>query len=102
MEWCGQTDWNKYPIAKTSAAFLQDFHHNPAIIRYKPPHIAICCLSLALQTYGISIPLTDESEDGTIWYSVFTKDLSKELHWEICEKIMETYNYDSELTENGK
>lgn len=49
---------------------LQDFHHNPAILNYKPSHIAICCLSLALQTYGVQVPLTDENDDSTVWYNV--------------------------------
>lgn len=57
---------------------------------------------MALQAYGVNIPLTDETEEGTVWYSVFAKDLSKELHWEICEKIMETNNYDTEMTEKEK
>lgn len=96
VEWVGQNEWNKYPIAKTSAAFLQDFHHNPVIIKYKPSHVAICCLSLAFQCYGVTVPLTDENEEGTVWYSIFAKDLSKELNWEITEKIIETYNYEAD------
>jgi len=97
IEWFGQTVWNQMPIAKTSAAFLQDFHHNQFIIQYKPSHVAICCLSLALQTYGINVPLTEEIDEGAVWYSVFAKDLSKEKHWEITEKIMETYNYEQDI-----
>lgn len=97
VEWFGQNEWNKYPIAKASAAMLQDFHHNPAIIKYKPSHVAICCLSLAFQAYAINVPLTDECDDGTVWYSVFAKDLSKEQHWEIVEKIVETYHYEADV-----
>ncbi|XP_037926804.1 cyclin-Q [Hermetia illucens] len=92
QDWFGSTKWNSLPIAKTAAAFLQDFHHNPAILNYKPSHIAICCLSLALQTYGVQVPLTDENDDSTVWYNVFVKDLTKDKHWEIIEHIMEVYN----------
>ncbi|XP_063699710.1 cyclin-Q [Culicoides brevitarsis] len=96
VEWFGQKLWSEFPIPKTSAAFLQDFHHNPAIIDYKPSHVAICCLSLAFQVYGVNVPLTGEvSEDG-LWYSVFAKDLTKDLHWEIVQKIMETYDYEKD------
>lgn len=97
VEWFGQNVWNQMPIAKTAAAFLQDFHHNPAIISYKASHIAICCLSLALQTYGVNVPLTEEVDEDGVWYSVFAKELAKEKHWEITEKIMETYNYEQEI-----
>lgn len=66
-------------------------------MNYKPSHIAIACLSLALQTYGVHVPLTDENDESATWYHVFTKDLTKEKHWEIIEKIMEIYNNEAEL-----
>lgn len=96
QDWLGSAHWNALPIAKTAAAFLQDFHHNPAILNYKPSHTAICCLSLALQTYGVQVPLTDENDESTVWYNVFVKDLTKEKHWEIIEQIMDVYNNESE------
>lgn len=95
-EWFGQDEWNKFPIAKLSVAYLQDFHHNSDIIKFKPSHVVICCISLALQVLGINVPLTDETEEGTIWYTVFAKDLTKELLWEIIELIMETYNFETD------
>lgn len=70
QDWFGSTVWNSMPIAKTSAGFLQDFHQNSAILDYKPAHIAICCLSLAFQTYGVQVPLTDDYDENTVWYSV--------------------------------
>lgn len=97
QDWFGPTAWNAMPIAKTAAAFLQDFHHNPAILNYKPSHVAISCLSLALQTYGAQVPLTDENDDSSTWYHVFVKDLSKDKHWEIIEHIMDVYNNEAEI-----
>lgn len=127
QDWFGQSVWNSMPVAKTAASFLQDFHSISSILDYKPSHIAICCISLSLQTYGIQVPITDDFDDNTIWYSVsfcfifnlnntqqtnfqliiiifyfyelkvFTKDLNRDLHWEIVQKIMEMYNYESEL-----
>lgn len=70
QEWFGSNVWNSNPVAKASAAFLQDFHHSPIILNYKPSHIAICCLSLALQTYGVHVPSTDDNDESSIWYSV--------------------------------
>lgn len=100
QEWVGPNEWNSLPIAKTAAAFLQDFHHSPEILNFKPSHIAIACLSLALQTYGVHVPLTDESDESTIWYHVFTKDLTKDKHWDIIEKIMEVYNNEIDVIEH--
>lgn len=94
QDWFGPNVWNSLPIAKTSAAFLQDFHHSPEILKYKPSHVAIACLSLALQTYGVHVPLTDESDESSVWYKVFSPELTKERHWEIVEDIMEVYNYE--------
>lgn len=97
QDWLGPTIWNSAPIAKSAAAFLQDFHHNAAILNYKPEHVAVSCLSLALQTYGIQVPSTDENDDKAIWYHVFVQDLTKDLHWEISEKIIEVYSNEAEL-----
>lgn len=70
QEWFGPTQWKSMPIAKISAGFLQDFHMTSAILDYEPTHIAICCLSLAFQTYGIQVPLTEDFDEETVWYSV--------------------------------
>lgn len=70
QDWLGSNVWSTVPIAKTAAAFLQDFHHSPKILNHKATHIAICCLSLALQTYGVQVPVTDESDDQSLWYTV--------------------------------
>ncbi|KAL0278446.1 UNVERIFIED_CONTAM: hypothetical protein PYX00_000266 [Menopon gallinae] len=86
-------EWKKLPLAKSSTAFLQDFHHDPSILEYKPQHVAIAAINLALQVYGVQVPLSDES-DNNAWYNVFVSDLSKEKLWEITEKIMDVYEKD--------
>lgn len=70
QEWFNPTVWNSFPIAKTAAACLQDFHHSASILDYKASHIAICCLSIAFETYGIQVPLTEDFDENTIWYRV--------------------------------
>ncbi|KAK9892211.1 hypothetical protein WA026_019015 [Henosepilachna vigintioctopunctata] len=94
--WVGKDSWNSSPLARTSAAFLQDFHHDPSILDYEPQHIAIACISLALQCLGIRLPLMEDNDE--IWYSIFCKDLQKDKNWEIMEKIMETYNKEPETS----
>lgn len=93
-DWFGPVVWSSMPIAKTAAGFLQDFHHSPDILLYKPAHVAVCCLSLALQIYGVQVPVrTDQDIDPEQWYVAFVgDDLSKDTHWAICEKILEVYD----------
>lgn len=99
QDWIGVKEWNALPVAKTAASFLQDFHHSPKILEHKPDHIAICSLALALQAYGVQVPLTDEVEEVTSWYNIFCKDLTREKHWEIIEDIIEVYNAEAEIDE---
>uniref|UniRef100_A0A1B0BRL0 Uncharacterized protein n=1 Tax=Glossina palpalis gambiensis TaxID=67801 RepID=A0A1B0BRL0_9MUSC len=46
---------------------IAHFHHSPKFLDYKVTHVAISCLSLALQTYGIQAPLTNESSESSVW-----------------------------------
>lgn len=87
----GKQQWNSTPIARAAASFLQDFHHDPSILEYTPQHVAIACISLAVQCYGVQLPLVDDGDED-VWYAVFAKDLSRDRHWEIVEKMMEVYN----------
>lgn len=58
----------------------QDFHHDSAILDYKPQHLAIACLFLAFQCYGVSVP-TDSEDDGTSWF------MASFLFYFLCLKI---------------
>lgn len=100
QDWFGSKSWNALPIAKTAAACLQDFHHSSSILDYKPAHIAICCLSIAFETYGVQVPLTDDFDETTIWYNIFCKDLTSDKHWEIMSKIIDVYNTESEIEDD--
>lgn len=71
--WFGEEEWSKYPVAKTSMALLQDFHHSPAILDYPPNLIAIACINLSLQIYGVVVPLMDEC-DQQPWFNVSIYD----------------------------
>lgn len=63
--------WQSYPIAKTSWALLQDLHHDPKILDEQPGHIAIACIALSLQTYGIQIPALHNGNDEYGWTKVW-------------------------------
>lgn len=94
-DWFGPV-WSSMPIAKTAAGFVQDFHHSPEILLFKPAHVAICCISVALQIYGVQVPVRGD-QDPEQWYVAFVgDDLSKEQHWTICGKILAVYDNDDE------
>lgn len=113
-EWFGPNVWNSMPVAKTAASFLHDFHASPYILDYSPSDVAICCLLLTFQIYGVQVPLTDDFDENAVWYrvrwlficnaihlqlnidsfQVFSKNLTKEMAWQIIEKIMDVYNND--------
>ncbi|XP_017113593.1 cyclin-Q [Drosophila elegans] len=97
QDWVGADVWNSVPIAKAAASYLQDFHHSANILKYKPTHVAIGCLSLALQTYGIQVPLTDESDESAMWYKPLVKDFTRENQWEIIENVIEVYKHEAFL-----
>lgn len=100
QDWFGVKEWNALPVARMAASYLQDFHHSTKIIEHQPDHIAVCCLALAFQTYGIQVPLTDELDDVSAWFNIFCKDLTREKHWEIIEDILDVYNADAEIDES--
>ncbi|XP_057327297.1 cyclin-Q isoform X1 [Microplitis mediator] len=97
--WFGEDEWSKYPVAKTSLALLQDFHHSPAILDYPPNCIALACINLTLQVYGVVVPLMDEC-DQLPWFNVFCKELTREKLWEIMEKVMSTYDPEPETQDS--
>lgn len=51
-------EWKAAPLAKAATAFLQDLHHHSAVLEYKPQHLAVAAINLALQV-GV-LPSTNE------------------------------------------
>ena len=56
----------RYPIARTSWSLLQDFYHDPRVLEVNRPHLAVACIAVALETYGIQVPYASDTE----WYKV--------------------------------
>ena len=92
--WLHPQDWKGIPLVQNALAFLtvsrsflsndhpsdtcvtetftlleniQDFHHDPAVVNYRPELLAIASLFLALQCHGVSVPGED---DGSFWFTV--------------------------------
>ncbi|BES97471.1 Cyclin, N-terminal domain [Nesidiocoris tenuis] len=90
--WLPKTIWDSTPLCQASFSFLQDFYHDPAILDYKPQLVAIACIFLAIQCYGVEIPGARDSDDSS-WYDVFSKERKEDV-WNVVELIMDNYNHE--------
>lgn len=57
--------WARTPVAETSWALLRDCYHGVMCIRHTPQHIAIATLYLALNSYGVELPVGEKE-----WWKV--------------------------------
>lgn len=57
--------WSRAPVAETSWALLRDCYHGDMCIRHTPQHLAIAALYLALNTYGVELPVGEKE-----WWQV--------------------------------
>lgn len=57
--------WSRTPVAETSWALLRDCYHGIMCIRHTPQHIAIATLYLALNSYGVELPVGEKE-----WWQV--------------------------------
>lgn len=87
----------KTPITKCAISLLTDFYHNPNILNFKESHIAISCLVLALQIYGLNVPHFDESESADCWFKYLVPDIGMDKVWEIIEQILKVYDFEMNL-----
>lgn len=92
--WLDDTTISQTPMAKCAASLLQDFYSNPAIITFDPHHVAISCLILTFQIYGIKLP---GIEDADTWFKAFCPEMTIELVWEIINQILKVYEVEAEI-----
>lgn len=57
--------WSRTPVAETSWALLRDCYHGAMCVRHVPQHIAIAMLYLALNSYGVELPVGERE-----WWQV--------------------------------
>lgn len=63
-------------------------------MNYEPSHVAIACVTLTFQIYGLKIP---GMEDADNWYKAFCPDVTIELLWEIIDHILRVYETEAEI-----
>jgi len=95
-DWIPEETWDKYPIAKTSWALLQDAYHDQIIVMESDPsELSLACIQLAFQTYGVQVPMTSESHEHKSWFKVFNSTTSKDKIWDLLTRIMDIYNHET-------
>ncbi|KAK0040945.1 cyclin-related protein FAM58A [Biomphalaria pfeifferi] len=94
-DWFDPQQWERYPIANTAWAFLQDSYHSDLCLDYQSKHIAISVLYLALLCHGLEVPFHKYARKK--WWHVFSKDVTLETIQTITTKIMDMYSAENQL-----
>lgn len=94
-DWMSADVWAKYPIAKTSWSMLHDLYHDSMVLSTDPSLIAVSCIQLALETFGIQIPFVGSD----CWYNIMDEKVSRDKLWEVMTRIMDVYNKETEMLE---
>ncbi|XP_014256774.1 cyclin-Q-like [Cimex lectularius] len=99
--WLTKEIWETVPLCQSSFAFLQDFHHDPLVLEFAPQNIALGCIHLAMQCYGVDVPCIPETDDFC-WFTVFYQHAKKDDIWQVIEAIMDIYNREEQSPGNAK
>jgi len=91
-DWMNPQDWAKFPIGKTSWSLLQDLYHDPHVLSSDPSLTALAVIQLALEIYGVQIPLMGGVESDNAWFKLLNKKATKEKLWEVMTRAIEVYN----------
>jgi len=89
----GGEEWTKIPVARTSWATVQDFHHDRDILTYPPQAIAIAAIELALSAFGCTVPLC-ATEGRSSWQSIFYSDFNLSKNAELMKKMLNLYDHE--------
>lgn len=96
--WLPKAIWDSVPLSQASMAFLQDFHHDSAILEHPPQLIAIACIQMAMQCYGVDLPYIKETDESA-WYLLLYKNVKKDDIWNIIDTLIEMYNKEPTLAD---
>ncbi|XP_076357181.1 cyclin-Q-like isoform X1 [Tachypleus tridentatus] len=96
QDWIAPDILAKLPLFRTCWSLLCDFYHLPSCLRYKPQHVAVAIIYLALECYGVTVLYNNDAV--LRWHDTFCEDLGKDQLWKIMEDILSVY--DAELLEN--
>ncbi|XP_051281158.1 cyclin-Q [Dicentrarchus labrax] len=82
--------WSRTPVAETSWALLRDCYHGVMCIRHIPQHIAIATLYLALNSYGVEMPVGERE-----WWQVLCEDVTKADIEAVISDLLQLYDMEA-------
>ncbi|KAF3859905.1 hypothetical protein F7725_000160 [Dissostichus mawsoni] len=82
--------WSRTPVAETSWALLRDCYHGAMCIRHTPQHIAIATLHLALDSYGVELPVGERE-----WWQVLCVDVTKADIDAVISDLLQLYDMEA-------
>ncbi|XP_040921553.1 cyclin-Q [Toxotes jaculatrix] len=82
--------WSRTPVAETSWALLRDCYHGAMCIRHTPQHIAIATLYLALNSYGVELPVGEKK-----WWQVLCEDVTKADIDAVISDLLQLYDMEA-------
>ncbi|KAG8002411.1 Cyclin-related protein FAM58A, partial [Nibea albiflora] len=82
--------WSRTPVAETSWALLRDCYHGAMCIRHIPQHIAIATLYLALNSYGVELPVGEKE-----WWQVLCEDVTQADIDAVISDLLQLYDMEA-------
>uniref|UniRef100_A0A3P9LGX1 Cyclin-Q n=1 Tax=Oryzias latipes TaxID=8090 RepID=A0A3P9LGX1_ORYLA len=82
--------WSRTPVAETSWALLRDCYHGNMSIRHTPQHIAIATLYLALNSYGVELPVGEKE-----WWQVLCENVTEADIHAVISDLLKLYDMEA-------
>ncbi|XP_034027959.1 cyclin-Q isoform X1 [Thalassophryne amazonica] len=82
--------WSRTPVAETCWALLRDCYHGDMCIRHTPQHIAVATLYLALNSYGVELPVGERE-----WWQVLCEDVTKDNIDAVISDLLQLYDMEA-------
>ncbi|KAK3103823.1 hypothetical protein FSP39_022184, partial [Pinctada imbricata] len=95
-DWFDPYKWESVPVARTAWALLRDSYHSNITLKFKPQHIAIATIQMALQCYGMEVPLQENT--ATPWWKVLSEDISEGIISAVVRELTQMYDLEATIS----
>ncbi|KAA0203404.1 hypothetical protein HAZT_HAZT000865 [Hyalella azteca] len=92
-DWLGRDLLDSVPVKQTAWSLLQDAFHDPLVTSCQPELLAVTCIHVALELYGVVVP-----SEVDPWYTVLHDACTKDRVLDIALKLLGLYNEEKLLT----
>ncbi|XP_037089847.1 cyclin-Q-like isoform X2 [Pollicipes pollicipes] len=94
-DWLGAELFRQVPLRRTAWALLRDLYMDDFVLDSKPQWLALACIHIALQCYGLNVP--GSVEGGKTWYQTLCPSCTREELWDVTEKVLDVYGQEEQL-----